>query len=57
MPEEVAVLSGSNDELLCDVLFMPISGAQTPGEQIGHDEPPADYTTNIISQESFDRRE
>ena len=37
VPEEVAVLSGADDELLCDVLFMPISGVQSAGEQIGHE--------------------
>ncbi len=37
VPEEVAVLSGTDDELLCDVLFMPISGVQAAGEQIGHE--------------------
>ena len=30
-------MSGTDDELLCEVLFMPISGIQTPGEQIGHE--------------------
>ena len=37
VPEEVAVLSGTDDELLCDVLFTPISGVQSAGEQIGHE--------------------
>ena len=37
IPEEVAVLSHSDDELLCDVLFIPVSGLQAPSEQIGHE--------------------
>ncbi|MGN6552820.1 MAG: substrate-binding domain-containing protein [Verrucomicrobiota bacterium] len=37
VPEEVAVMSGTYDELLCDVLFTPISGVETPAAQIGHE--------------------
>jgi LacI family transcriptional regulator len=37
VPEEVAVMSGTDDELLCDVLFMPISGVKSAGEQLGHE--------------------
>jgi LacI family transcriptional regulator len=37
VPEEIAVLSGTDDELLCEVLFMPISGVQSAGEQTGHE--------------------
>lgn len=35
VPEEVALLSGSNDELLCEVCDIPISAIQQPVEQIG----------------------
>jgi len=35
VPEEVAVLSGSDDELLCDLLQVPISGILVPAESIG----------------------
>lgn len=35
VPEEVAVLSGSDDELLCEILQVPISGIRVPSEQIG----------------------
>lgn len=37
VPEEVAVMSGTDDELLSEVLFIPISGIQTPSEQAGHE--------------------
>jgi len=36
VPEEVAVLSGSDDELLCNLLNIPISGILVAAEQIGH---------------------
>lgn len=35
VPEEVAVLSGSDDDLLCDILQVPISGILVAAEQIG----------------------
>lgn len=35
VPEEVAVLSGSNDDLLCEVAPVPISAIQLGAEQIG----------------------
>lgn len=35
VPEEVAVLSGSNDDLLCDVAPVPISAVRLGAEQIG----------------------
>jgi LacI family transcriptional regulator len=35
VPEEVAVLSSSDDELLCDMLDIPISGILPDTEQIG----------------------
>jgi LacI family transcriptional regulator len=36
VPEEVAVLSGSADSLLCDLLPVPVSGILVAAEQIGH---------------------
>jgi len=36
VPEEVAVLSGSDDTLLCELLPVPVSGILVAGEQIGH---------------------
>lgn len=36
VPEEVAVLSGSDDSLLCELLPVPVSGILVAGEQIGH---------------------
>lgn len=35
VPEEVAVLSGSNDSLLCEVSAIPISAIDQPCQQIG----------------------
>lgn len=35
VPEEVALLSGSDDDLLCDICDVPISAVRQPGEQIG----------------------
>ncbi len=35
VPEEVALLSGSDDDLLCEVCDVPISAVRQPGEQIG----------------------
>lgn len=35
MPEEVAMLSGSNDDVLCEVCDVPISAVRQPAEQIG----------------------
>lgn len=35
MPEEVALLTGTEDTLLCEVSPVPISGVRQPGEQIG----------------------
>jgi LacI family transcriptional regulator len=35
VPEEVALLSGSDDDLLCEVSFIPISGVLVAAEQIG----------------------
>lgn len=37
VPEEVAIMSGAEDELLCDALFMPISAVKPAGEQLGHE--------------------
>jgi LacI family transcriptional regulator len=36
VPEEVAVLSGSDDSLLCELLPVPVSGILVAAEQIGH---------------------
>lgn len=35
VPEDVAVLSGSDDDLLCDLLHVPVSGILVAAEQIG----------------------
>jgi LacI family transcriptional regulator len=35
VPEEVALLSGSDDDLLCEVCDVPISAVRQPAEQIG----------------------
>ncbi|MEM1166112.1 MAG: DNA-binding transcriptional regulator [Planctomycetota bacterium] len=35
VPEEVAVLAGDDDDLICDITFPPLSGVVTPSEQIG----------------------
>jgi LacI family transcriptional regulator len=36
VPEEVAILSGSDDDLLCAMAHIPISGIQVSAEQIGY---------------------
>ena len=36
VPEEVAVLAGDDDDLLCEVCYPPMSGIVTPAEQIGY---------------------
>lgn len=36
VPEEVALLSGTDDDLLCEVSHIPISAVQVAAEQIGH---------------------
>lgn len=36
VPEEVAILSGCDDDLLCANAHIPISGIQSPAEQIGY---------------------
>ena len=36
VPEEVSILSGSDDNLLCAMAHIPISGIQVPAEQIGY---------------------
>jgi LacI family transcriptional regulator len=36
VPEEVAVLSGSDDTLLCELLPVPVSGILVAAEQVGH---------------------
>lgn len=37
VPEQVAVLAGDDDELLCQVCTPPLSGMVTPAEQVGHE--------------------
>jgi len=36
VPEEVSILSGSDDDLLCAMAHIPISGIQVAGEEIGY---------------------
>jgi LacI family transcriptional regulator len=36
VPEEVAILSGCDDDLLCAMAHIPISGIQVAGEEIGY---------------------
>jgi LacI family transcriptional regulator len=37
VPNQVAVLAGDDDDLLCDVCFPPLSGILMPAEQIGYE--------------------
>lgn len=37
VPEEVAVMCGGDDDLLCEVLHTPMSGIRAASEQIGHE--------------------
>jgi LacI family transcriptional regulator len=37
VPEEVAVLCGGDDDLLCEMLHTPMSGIRVASEQIGHE--------------------
>lgn len=37
VPEEVAILSGTDDDLLCELSHIPISGIQVSGEEIGYE--------------------
>lgn len=37
VPEEVAVLSGSDDDVLCELLQIPVSAILAAAEQIGHE--------------------
>ena len=37
VPEEVALLAGDDDDLLCEVCPPPLSAVITPAEQIGHE--------------------
>ena len=37
VPEQVAVLGGDDDELLCDICTPPLSAIVTPAEQAGHE--------------------
>lgn len=37
VPEEVAVLAGDEDDLLCEAVMPPLSGIETPSEVIGHE--------------------
>lgn len=36
VPEEVAVISGSDDDVLCELLHIPLSAIEVAAEQIGH---------------------
>lgn len=36
VPEEVSILSGCDDDLLCSMAHIPISGIQVAGEEIGY---------------------
>ena len=36
VPEEVAIISGSNEDILCEMLRIPLSAIQVGSEQIGH---------------------
>jgi LacI family transcriptional regulator len=36
VPEDVAVLCGTDDDLFCEFSHIPLSGIRPPGEQIGH---------------------
>ena len=36
VPEDVALLSGSDDDLMCEVSNVPISAVRQPAEEIGH---------------------
>ncbi|MBI5385407.1 MAG: substrate-binding domain-containing protein [Verrucomicrobia bacterium] len=36
VPEEVAVLSGSDDDVLCELLHVPLSAIHVASDQIGH---------------------
>ena len=35
VPEEVSILSGTDDDLLCALAHIPISGVKSPAEQVG----------------------
>lgn len=36
VPEDVAILSGTDDDLFCEFCHVPLSGIRPPAEQIGH---------------------
>ena len=36
VPEDVAILSGTDDDLFCEFSHVPLSGIRPPAEQIGH---------------------
>ena len=70
VPEQVAVLGGDDDELLCEVCHPPLSAIVTPSEQIGYeaarlldamlrgDSPPSTPTllspTEVVTRQSTD---
>jgi len=37
VPEQVAILAGDDDDLLCEVAHPPLSGVVTPAEEIGYE--------------------
>ena len=37
VPEDVAILSGTDDDLFCEFSHVPLSGLRPPAEQIGHE--------------------
>ena len=55
VPEEVAVLSGSDDELLCELSAVPISGILVGAERIGHQA--AHLLHNLLQGRAAPKRE
>jgi LacI family transcriptional regulator len=53
VPEEVALLSGSDDDLLCEVCDVPISAVRQPAEQIGGEA--ADLLERLMNGEAAPR--
>lgn len=54
VPEEVAVLSSTDDELLCDLLDIPISGILVDAEQIGWKA--AELLDNIVKRRTVPKK-
>jgi LacI family transcriptional regulator len=55
VPEEVAVLSGSDDDLLCELCAVPISGILVGAERIGHQA--AQLLHNLLQGRAAPKRE